>query len=875
MSEMHLQNNRIDMYAHSHWQDAMSDLHISDSGLDGNQVSENRMKYGTNNMMESKPDSILYRLRRAFINPFSVILFVLGMISVAAEFMMNTEYSHNYSTAIIIFCMLTFSGIVRFVQEMKAKRISDSLLDMVNTESTVRRDGEWISVPSTDVVVGDIIHLRAGDRVPAELRIIKANDLFVSQSILTGESAIIEKNADILNEQNIYSYSGYKNIAFAGSAVIGGTGEGVVLAVGKDTVFGGIKDKTSDKRNSFDRGAASIAKVLIRFMCILVPIVFIATGITQGDWATSLLFALSVGVGLTPELLPMVVNACLAKGSASMGRKQTIVKNISAMQGFGSMDVLCVDKTGTLTGDQIILEYYMDVLGNESSQVLEYSYLNSVFHSGVKNHLDEAILKCKEMPGKENYYEELKTNTDKLDEIPFDYDRKMVSVLVRQDDENIILVKGSVDAVVSRCRYVAFKGEIHPMDETKSESVHAVVDEMLDDGMKVLAVAYKKHSSDVISKTDEEDLVLLGYLAFFDAPKASAKSAIEKLARLNVAVKVLTGDEESVAISICRRLGIDVANRISGHEFASLSEEERIIAVERNQLFTNISPKQKSTIVSILQGNGHSVGFLGDGMNDLPAIVQSDVGISVDQASDVVKEASDVILLKKDLNVLEEGILEGRKAFANTRKYIKITASSNFGNIFSIVIASIFLPFLPMTSLQLLLLNLLYDMLCLVLPWDNVDEDIYQTPQEWSGKNLGRFMRCFGPISSIFDLITFAFLFFVICPTYSAGDQGQFVALFQTGWFLESMWTQVLILHLLRTRKVPFAGSKPAASVVTVTLFGVVLFTLSTFTPLGALFGLTILPIKYFVFLLCVIAGYMALVSIVKTFFVKKYYELT
>lgn len=875
MSEMHLNNNRIDIYAHSPWQDTMTDLNTSENGLDEEQVSEYRLKYGTNNMMESKPDSILHRLRRAFINPFSIILFVLGIISFATEFIMDTDFSHNYSTAVIIFCMLSLSGIVRFVQEMRAKKISDSLLDMVNTESTVRRNGEWISINSTEVVVGDVVYLRAGDRVPAELRIIKANDLFMSQSILTGESAILEKTSDVLTEQNVYSYAGYRNIAFAGSAVIGGTGEGVVLAVGDDTVFGGIKDKASEKRNSFDKGATSIAKVLIRFMCVLVPVVFIATGVTQGDWGTSLLFALSVGVGLTPELLPMVVNACLAKGSASMGRKQTIVKNISAMQGFGSMDVLCVDKTGTLTGDQIILEYYMDVLGNENSQVLEFAYLNSVFHSGVKNHLDEAILKCKEMPGKENYYEEMQKKTTKLDEIPFDYDRKMVSVLVKQNEEKLILVKGSVDTVVSKCSFVSFRGDIHPMDDKKSESVHAVVDEMLDDGMKVLAVAYKKHSAELINKSDEEGLVLLGYLAFFDAPKESAKSAIEKLAGLNVAVKVLTGDEESVAISICRRLGIDVANRISGQELETLSGEEQIIAVERNLIFTNMSPKQKSTIVNILQENGHSVGFLGDGMNDLPAIVQSDVGISVDQASDVVKEASDVILLKKDLNVLEEGILEGRKAFANTRKYIKITASSNFGNIFSIVIASIFLPFLPMTSLQLLLLNLLYDILCLVLPWDSVDEDIFKLPQEWSGKNLGRFMRCFGPISSVFDLITFAFLYFVLCPAVSSGDTEHFIALFQTGWFLESMWTQVLILHLLRTKKIPFVGSKPAPSVVAVTLFGVVLFTLFTFTPLGALFGLTILPFKYFVFLLCVIVGYMALVSIVKIFFVKKYHELT
>ncbi|MCQ2506983.1 MAG: magnesium-translocating P-type ATPase [Lachnospiraceae bacterium] len=875
MGELKLKNSKIDIYAHVLWQNSLKDFHTSENGLSDEQVQESRTKYGANTMIDSKPDSILYRLRRAFVNPISIILFVLGIISFATEFIMDTDYSHNYSTAIIIFCMLSLSGIVRFAQEMKAKKVSDSLRNMVDTENTVRRDGEWVRIASSEVVVGDIIHLHAGDRVPAEVRIIKANDLFLSQSILTGESAILEKNEETLLEQNIYSFAGYKNIAFAGSAVIGGTGEGVVLAVGKDTVFGGIKDKTSDKRNSFDTGAASIAKVLIRFMCILVPIVFIATGVTQGDWATSLLFALSVGVGLTPELLPMVVNACLAKGSSSMGKKQTVVKNISAMQGFGSMDVLCVDKTGTLTGDQLILEYYMDILGNESSKVLDCSYLNSIYHSGEKNHLDEAILKCKEMPGKDSYYEKIKADTLKLDEIPFDYERKLVSVLVKQDGTNKILVKGSVDAVLKRCKYISFKDTVRLIDDQASESVHAVVDEMLDDGMKVLAVAYKEHEAETLEKQDEKDLILLGYLAFFDAPKESAKSAIKKLGNLNVKVKVLTGDEESVAISICRRLGIDTLNRMDGEEFDSLSEDDKLLAVERVSLFTNISPKQKSNIVSYLQENGHSVGFLGDGMNDLPAIVQSDVGISVCQASDVVKEASDVVLLKKDLNVLEEGILEGRKAFANTRKYIKITASSNFGNIFSIVIASIFLPFLPMTSLQLLLLNLLYDILCLVLPWDSVDEDIYRLPQEWSGKNLGRFMRYFGPISSVFDLITFAFLFFVICPSVSNGNSKEFIALFQTGWFLESMWTQVLILHLLRTKKIPFAQSKPAGSVITVTLIGVILFTVFACSPFGASFGLTIMPAKYFIFLIGVIIGYMALVSMVKSAFVKKYNELT
>ncbi len=875
MSDIHLANDKIDIYAHAKWEDATTDFHTSEEGLSEEQVIRNREKYGDNQLLENKADTFLYRLGRAFVNPFSVILFVLALISFSTELLMNRGYRHDFSTAIIIVCMLVISGTVRLAQEMRAKKVSDNLLSMVVSENLVRRDGQWKVLRSSEIVVGDIVALKAGDRVPGEMRLTKANDLFVSQSMLTGESAILEKDTDPLTITNVYSYAEYKNIAFTGSAVIGGTGEGIVLAVGQDTVFGGIREKTQGSKSSFDKGANSIAKVLIRFMCILVPIVFLATGITKGDFGTSILFALSVGVGLTPELLPMVVNACLAKGSQAMGKKQTIVKNIGAMQGFGSMDVLCVDKTGTLTGDKIVLEYYMDILGNESMAVLKNAFLNSAYHSGMKNHLDEAILKAYEMPGKEEFFERLLTDNRKLDEVPFDYERKLVSVLVAGPDEKKILVKGSVDEVTKRCTKISFKGQILKIDEDKEGSIHAVVDEMLDDGMKVLAVAYKPFSGESLSKTDEYDLILLGYLAFFDAPKESARSTLEKLKALHVETKVLTGDESRVAVSICKRLGIDVTEKYSGSDFEMLSEEEKSLAVHKCALFTELTPKQKAQIVKILQDNGHSVGFLGDGMNDLPAIVEADVGISVDMASDVVKEASDVILLQKDLNVLEAGILEGRKAFANTRKYIKITASSNFGNILSIVVASIFLPFLPMTSLQLLLLNLLYDIICLILPWDNVDEDIYSLPQEWSGRNLGRFMRCFGPISSIFDLITFGILYYFICPKLSGGNETLFITIFQTGWFLESMWTQVLILHLLRTKKVPFIQSRPAASVMGVTILGIVLFTAFAFTNIGGLFGLSRMPLGYFGLLAAIVVCYMLLVSVVKLLYLKKYQELT
>ncbi len=591
--------------------------------------------------------------------------------------------------------MLLFSGIVRFIQEMRAKRIADHLTQMVSSTVLVLRNNQWRRLPSEELVVGDKVRLFPGERVQADIRLTWARDLFVSQSVITGESAILEKNADTLVCGQARSYSDYHNIAFMGSSITGGTGEGIVLAVGTDTVYGGFSAAESHLKNGFDRGANSIAWVLIRFMAVLIPIVFVACGLTKDDWLAAFLFALSVAVGLTPEMLPMVINACLAKGSAAMGKKQTVVKNINAMQGFGSMDVLCVDKTGTLTGDKITLEYYMDVLGNECQHALDLAYLNSLYHTGVKNHLDDAILRCQEIPGRRRHYEELARLHPKLDELPFDHERRFASILVRHNEKNLLIIKGSVDEVYQKCSDVEHKGKRRKIDVHGYASVHAIVDEMLEDGMKVLAVAYKLLGRETISPEDENGLTLLGYLAFFDAPKQSAADALAKLQKLEVDVRVLTGDNQDTALSICRRLGINTAHTLTGAELEHLTDKDISVKLEHTTVFSELSPKQKVQVVQTLRANGHTVGFLGDGMNDLPAIVESDVGISVDTAAETVKEAADVVLLKKDLNVLEEGIKEGRKAFANVSKYIKITASSNFGNIFSIVIASVFLPFFP------------------------------------------------------------------------------------------------------------------------------------------------------------------------------------
>lgn len=875
-------HRRVLDYAYTDTETLYRDFHISEQGYTEKQVEESRTQYGSNILSGRASDTVLYRLRRAFVNPFAIILLILASISFVTDVLLASNFSRNMTTVIIILSMLLISGVVRFMQELRAKSVADHLTGMIASNILVRRNNKWVGLSSTELVVGDQVRLLAGDRVPADIRLTAADDLFVSQSVITGESAILEKNTDVLVQEKARSYGEYTNIAFMGSAVIGGTAEGVVLAVGKDTVYGGFSGTQSSEKNGFDQGAGSIAWVLIRFMTILIPVVFVACGITQGDWFSAFLFALSVAVGLTPEMLPMVINACLAKGSAIMGSKQTVVKNINAMQGFGSMDILCVDKTGTLTGDSLILEYYMDILGNESQAVLDLAYLNSLYHTGVSNHLDVAILRYQEMPGKAGHFQELEKMHPKLDELPFNHERKFASVLVKGKEKNLLIIKGSVDEVCRRCGFVEYKGNRNVMEEDGLASVHAVVDEMTEDGMKVLAVAYKELGQDYLDTKDEQNFVLLGYLAFFDAPKQTAAAAISKLQKLHVGIRVLTGDQESVAISICRRLGIDTAETLTGAQLENLSDDEAPIKIERTTVFSELSPKQKAQIVQTLQSNGHTVGFLGDGMNDLPAVVESDVGISVDTAAEAVREGADVILLKKDLNVLEEGIKEGRKAFANVSKYIRITASSNFGNIFSIVVASVFLPFFPMTSVQLLLLNLLYDMLCLVLPWDNVDEEICARPLEWSGRTLGRFMRFFGPISSFFDIITFSYLFFVLCPSVCGGSfaalaeggQLRFIAVFQTGWFLESMWTQVLILHLLRTQKVPMLQSRPSRPVMVVTMLGILFFTILTFTPVGTLIGLTALPLSYFGFLVVIVLLYLLFVTLAKGRYLKKYHEL-
>lgn len=860
-------------------------LGTAPDGLLEQDARKMRERYGSNQPAGRVRDTVLYRLRLAFLQPFHLVLVVIALLSLGAGLFLDLPAGKSENMGGIILFMVAVSGLLRFIQELRARRAAEQLEKILPDTVAVRRGGERKDIPSGELVVGDLVVLSAGDQVPADIRLTYADDFFVTLAPLNGESAILEKTADPDASAWKKPLTSAGNLVFRSSSVLGGRGEGVVLAVGKDALGhtgagGGAGDK-----NAFRKGAGSIAWVLIRFMAVLVPAVFFPLGLAGRDWGSSFVFALSAAVGLMPEMLSMVITACLARGGLALSGKQTIVRNLDAMQGFGSMDVLCMDKTGTLTGETVLLEYYMDILGNESREVLDLAYVNSLYHSGVRNPVDSAILACRTMPGREGHFNGLETRYRKWDEIPFDSSRKMVSVLAEDSrGEFVMMTKGEVGRVLARCTHVCYGDQVLPAGPDSWKSAEAVTGAMLEEGMKVVAVARKSMGERrMLSRSDENGLTLVGYLAFFDAPKPSAARSAAALSALHVTPKILTGDRKEVACSICRRVGIPCSRILTGEEMAGIPDRKLRALAESVHVFAELTPKDKARLVSAFRASGHTVGFLGDGMNDLPAMNRADVGISVDTAVDAVRNTADVILLRNDLGVLESGILEGRKTFSNMLKYIKITASSNFGNILSIVLAALFLPFLPMTPAQILVLNLFYDMLCMALPWDHVDGKELESPREWSGRHLPRFMLCFGPISSLFDAGTFLFLYFIFCPALCGGAlyteltdpalQFRYAAVFQTGWFLESLWTQGLVLQFLRTAKIPFLQSRPSFVMAGVTVLGMSAVTLLIFSGGGAVLGLSALSASYLAFLLAVAVVYMAVVTLAKAAYLRMYRE--
>ena len=898
------QNHRIQYAAANPVQEVLKSLHTTLRGLDEENISVNRTKYGTNKVTREKQKSLAKRLAEAFINPFTAILFFLAVVSIMTDMVLpyfsllgSTPEDFDPLTVVIILTMVIISGTLRFVQESRSGNAAEKLLSMITTTCTVTRRGrEKDEIPMDDLVVGDIVHLSAGDMIPADVRILEAKDLFISQASLTGESEPVEKTANVSVQKE--SVTEYTNIAFMGSNVISGSAAAVVICTGDNTLFGSMAFAIAGEavETSFTKGVNAVSCVLIRFMMVMVPLVFLINGITKGDWLNAFLFGISVAVGLTPEMLPMIVTTCLAKGAVSMSKKQTIVKNLNSIQNFGAIDILCTDKTGTLTQDKVVLEYHLNVNGEDDTRVLRHAYLNSYFQTGYKNLMDLAIIQKTEEEESENAgLLDLSENYVKIDEIPFDFTRRRLTTVVQdKSGKTQMVTKGAVEEMLSICAYAECDGNVQTLTDTLCHRILETVAELNDKGFRVLAIAQKSNPSPVgaFGVKDECDMVLIGYLAFLDPPKESTADAIKALKAHGVNTKILTGDNDKVTRTICRQVGLEVRNMLLGSDLDHMNDAELAKAAETTDVFAKLTPDQKSRVVSVLRENGHTVGFMGDGINDAAAMKAADIGISVDTAVDVAKESADIILLEKDLMVLEQGIIEGRKTYANMIKYIKMTASSNFGNMFSVLAASALLPFLPMMSIHLILLNLIYDLSCTAIPWDNVDEEFIARPRKWDASSVGSFMIWIGPTSSIFDFTTYIFMYFVFCPLfvshgvlfndlathYSGAElaamQIKYIGMFQAGWFVESMWSQTLVIHMIRTSKLPFIQSHASAPVTLLTMTGIAVLTLIPFTPVGAALGFTALPAAYFAYLLPCILLYMVLATGLKKAYVRHYGEL-
>jgi Mg2+-importing ATPase len=851
------------------------------------QVLRSRQEFGTNTVTHGKVISLPKRICSAFINPFTIVLLALALVSAGTDIIMAEPGEANPTTVIIITAMVLISGILRFVQETRSGNAAAKLSDMIRTTACVeRQETGRQEIYMEEIVVGDIVHVSAGDMIPADVQLCTAKDLFISQSALTGESEPVEKTALPTDAEAVTTDN--PNLAFMGSTVVSGSGSAVVRAVGNATMLGQIAKHLNKKpvSTTFDKGVNSVSWVLIRFMLVMVPIVLFINGFTKGDWMDASLFAISVAVGLTPEMLPMIVTTCLAKGAVTMSHEQVIIKNLNAIQNLGSMDILCTDKTGTLTQDKVVLEYHLDVTGKEDSRVLRHAFLNSYYQTGLKNLMDIAIIDhTTELAKSDPAVQGISDRYHKVDEVPFDFERRCMSVVVADAaGKTQMITKGAIEEMLRISSHVEYNGQVAALTGPLKQLVRQRVDKLNSEGMRVLGVAQKTNPSPVgaFSTADETDMVLIGYLAFLDPPKETTAVALQALDASGVAVKILTGDNEKVTQCVCRQVGLPVTGIVLGSELDDMSDEELRQVAEKTTIFAKLSPSEKERVVSALRADGHSVGYMGDGINDVAAMKAADVGISVDTAVDIAKESADVILLEKNLLVLEKGILEGRKTYANMIKYIKMTASSNFGNMFSVLIASAFLPFLPMSAIHLILLNMIYDISCTAVPWDNVDAEYLQVPRKWNAPSISRFMVGLGPISSIFDIVTYVLMYFVICPamcggayhTLDAAGQILFVSIFQTGWFIESMWSQTLVIHMLRTAKLPFLQSRASWQVIALSFTGILVLTIVPFTGLGRAIGLHALTLPYFAMLAAIIAAYMLLVTLRKNQYIKKYGEL-
>ncbi len=859
--------------------DALELLQTNAAGLTEEEVERRREFYGPNEIARDKPPAWYIQLGEAFLNPFIGVLAVLIVASLFLNVILVDAADRDYHVIVVLSSMILISAFLRFFQEYRSSQAAEQLKAMVRTTATViRHDTGKQEVSLSDLVPGDIIQLTAGDMIPADVRLLTSKDLYVSQAILTGEALPVEKYDTLGNvavksaaaePQRFDNPLDIPRIALMGTSVSSGMATAAVVATGSDTYFGSMARSLVGVRamTSFDRGINAVSWLLIRFMLVMVPVVFIINGVTKHDWLQALLFGLSVAVGLTPEMLPVMVTGNLARGALQMAKRKSIVKRLNSIQNFGAMDVLCTDKTGTLTQDRIILEQHLDVYGDDSDRVLEYAYLNAAYQTGLKNLLDVAVITYAREQQEEEGGPDIAYH--KVDEVPFDFLRRRLSVIVEADaDQHLLVCKGAVDEVLSVCNRVEDRGEVTPLTPAMRDRVIKLADDLSEDGLRVLAVAYREFPGvrNEYHLEDESQLVLLGCITFLDPPKETAGPAIAALRDHGVAVKILTGDSELVTRKVCSEVGLASGDVVLGNDLERLTEAELAEVAQRTTVFAKLSPMQKSRVVRALQRSGHTVGYLGDGINDAPALRDADVGISVDTGADIAKESADIILLEKSLLVLEEGVVLGRRTFGNIIKYIKMTASSNFGNMFSVLGSSVLLPFLPMLPIHLVVLDFTYHISQLSIPWDNLDDEYLKVPRRWNAGDIGRFMVCVGPISSIFDYSTFALLWFIYHATTPAHQ-----SLFQSGWFMESLLTQTLIVHMIRTQKIPFIQSTASAPVLLLTTLAMAAGVVLPFSGLGRGIGMQALPLSFFPWLVLTLLSYCALTQVLKMVYIRRF----
>ncbi len=827
-------------------QEVLDMLKTSERGLSEQEAKRRLEEYGYNEPARKKKRTVFWELISKFANPLVIVLIIIAI---------SSWFFDEKISALLVLFMAIMSVLLSFFQEHRAGREAEKLSEMVRTTATVFRNGRPREIKNREIVPGDIVDLSAGDMIPADLRIISCKDLFLNQASLTGEAFPIEKTSASVIPHNS-SLSEYKNIAFMGSSVVSGTGLGVVIKTGLATRFGELSRRVATTRTetSFEKGIREFTWLMIHAMLVLVLVIFGVNAFFKGEVIEALLFSLAVAVGLTPQMLPMLVAINLSKGAIVMARKGVIIKRLNSIQNLGAMDVLCTDKTGTLTLDKVVLEKHCDVIRREDDDVLRLAYVNSFYQTGLKNLLDRAVLRYTKMPVKK---------FKKVDEIPFDFSRRIMSVVVEMDGHHRIISKGAPEEVFKRCTQYELDGEILEMEELILSDLKEEYHSLSAEGYRVLAVAYKDvPKKESYFREDENELILKGYVAFLDPPKPTAKEAVDAFQRLGIEVKVLTGDNELVTKKICQDVGLDTTHLVTGDFLNNLSDDQMKEVVENTTIFARLSPEQKERVITVLRTSGHTVGYLGDGINDAPALKASDVGISVNNSVDIAKESADLILLKKSLLILEDGVIEGRRTFGNIVKYIKMGSSSNFGNMLSMTGASLLLPFLPMLPIQILLNNFLYDLSQAAIPTDRVDQEYLNHPRPWNVKSIKRFMVFFGPLSSLFDFATF----YILLHLFRASQP-----LFHTGWFLESLCTQTLVVHVIRTEKVPFLESRPSLLLALVSFLIVAAGILIPFSPLAKYFGFVVPPPGYFAILTMILLGYLLMVQSVKKWFVSRY----